>query len=330
MMVIVVDSNDNKPSKETNIPVNRDGDEEKYIPPLDRYDYPLLSDFHGDDHERQVIKDMIFHVQHGNLQNLFGVRPDRSFLLYGPPGTGKTFAIKTVRNELTKRVVPICWGEYSVGQYGTAYINMGARNFHDFVKTHRRLLRTGAWDKLFLYIDEVDSVATRRGSGAHREDDKLVNTILTEIQEIHDGDEEIYMFFATNNYENLDPAFVRAGRIDRHIEFKLPSLEGLMRAYEHEIKQVNGHALWDVINSTQSHKLASLSEGLSYADVHAIVESAVKSVAGPYIRSAVRHEGNDIKDLGKAPHVTDHHLMDSISDFRAHHFQKGGRRMGFK
>jgi 26S proteasome regulatory subunit T1 len=210
---------------------------------------------------------------------MFGIGPEKSFLFHGPPGTGKTFSFSAVKNEARYNGVSVATFPYSIGKYGTAYINQGSKNLQTFFDQSQTVLKPkGQFDKILYWFDECDALMGKRLSGhASKEDDKLLETLMTNLQRIHDDDRDVlYAFFATNHPDSLDDASKRAGRIDRRVEFKLPNEEERANAYKAEVQKLHDLVGFEYIMIRDYALLARESKGFSYADINSAVESAVR------------------------------------------------------
>lgn len=269
--------------------------------------------------EKSSLEEIVLGIQHKELHSIFGVEPEHSFLFYGPPGAGKTFGVHAVRNELEKRGIKTEYFEYSIGLYGTAYINMGAVTMNDFFKSVKK--RSAHTDVVILNFDECEAIMGHRGgTKTHNEDDKLLNTLMTNLQLISDQGLPIYCFFCTNFFEGLDPAAIRAGRIHRRVSFKLPDINGLLSAYELEKKLANKKGMYEVVRVQDFKKIAEESLGLSLADVHEIVSGSVRKVLLEELR----------KDkMSKAGHVTEELLYEQLLKYKKEFIGHEKPKIGF-
>lgn len=208
---------------------------------------------------------------------------------------------------------------YDIGKYGTAYINRGckiAQNFFNFAGLYASIgIRT------LIEIDEAESLLGKRGgSNSHKEDDKLLTTIMKNLQSVHDTP-KMYVVLMSNLPEACDEASLRAGRVDRKYEFELPKQDEREQAFSHFINQVNNNAGYAVIRGYDSKELSKISDGFNYADIRNSVDSAVKNrasevlddksdklIAAPFIKG---------KRLEKAvlTHKNKFHKKDGIKGF---------------
>lgn len=190
-------------------------------------------DIGGCDIQKQEIREAIeLPLTHFELYRQIGIDPPRGVLLYGnlmiisnlrsssnglksvgPPGTGKTMMAKAVANATTAAFITMVGSEFV-----QKYLGEGPRMVRDVF----RLARENA--PAIVFIDEIDSVATKRfdaQTGADRE----VQRILLELLNQMDGFDQttnVKVIMATNRADTLDPALMRPGRLDRKIEFPNP------------------------------------------------------------------------------------------------------------
>lgn len=303
-------------------------DEDAYVPPHDDYSYPQISDVLGDTELKNSLEDIIHCMEHPQIFEMMGTKPDKSYLFNGPPGTGKTFAAKAVRNHIGRTGKHVVWMPYEIGLYGTAYINMGAKIAQQFFTNGRKMAKRGA--TILYFIDEADVVFGQRHNerSSHKEDDKLLNTFMTNIQQINDSDSPEYIFLATNFSKAMDEAAIRSGRVNRIIEFPLPSQECLMVGYERYVRQANKRAKYEVFEKKIDYeRLAVESRGFNYADVAEVVNQAIRTKAFEFLR-------NQEEKITVVPTVSEKDLYSTISKHRKaraslDHSLSGTKRIGF-
>ncbi len=150
-----------------------------------------------------------------------GIEVPKGILLYGLPGTGKTLLAKAVANEANANFISIKGPELF-----SKYVGESEEAVREVFKKARQVA------PCILFIDEIDSIATRRGS---RTDsgvgDRVVNQLLTELDGI-ESLEGVTVVAATNRPDMIDPAITRPGRIDRSIEVENPDLEAREKILE--------------------------------------------------------------------------------------------------
>lgn len=139
-----------------------------------------------------------------------GARMPRGVLLYGPPGTGKTLLARALAGE-----AKVPYFAMSGSDFVHMYVGVGAGRVRDLFKKARKA------GKCIIFIDEIDALGKRRSDAASEERDQTLNALLSEMSGFREGD-GIIVLAATNRMETLDPALLRPGRFDRHIEVGLP------------------------------------------------------------------------------------------------------------
>lgn len=160
------------------------------------------------------------------FQNM-GIDVPRGILLYGLPGTGKTLLAKAVANEANANFISIKGPEIF-----SKFVGESEESIREVFKKARQVA------PCILFIDEIDSIATRRGN---RSDsgvgDRVVNQLLTELDGI-ESLEGVTVIAATNRPDLIDPAILRPGRIDRNIEVEVPGLEARKKILEVHTKDM--------------------------------------------------------------------------------------------
>jgi 26S proteasome regulatory subunit T3 len=172
------------------------------------------ADIGGLDMQKQEIREAVeLPLTHLDLYQQIGIDPPRGVLLYGPPGTGKTMLAKAVAHHTSAAFIAVVGSEFV-----QKYLGEGPRMVRDTF----RLAREHA--PAILFIDEVDSIATKRFDAEHGSD-REVQRVLMELLAQMDGFDQntsVKVIMATNRQDTLDPALLRPGRLDRKIEFPLP------------------------------------------------------------------------------------------------------------
>jgi proteasome regulatory subunit len=147
-----------------------------------------------------------------------GIQPPKGILLYGPPGTGKTLLAKAVATSTNSTFIQVVGSELV-----QKFIGEGAK----LVKEIFDLAREKA--PSIIFIDEIDSLAANRielGTSGEREVQRTFMQFLAEIDGFKPLD-NVKIIGCTNRKDILDPAIMRPGRLDRHIEVNAPSIEGV-------------------------------------------------------------------------------------------------------
>ena len=180
------------------------------------HDPPNISyaDIGGLDMQKQEIREAVeLPLTQLDLYQQIGIDPPRGVLLYGPPGTGKTMLAKAVAHHTSASFIAVVGSEFV-----QKYLGEGPRMVRDTFRLARE------HSPSILFIDEVDSIATKRFDAEHGSD-REVQRVLMELLAQMDGFDQstsVKVIMATNRADTLDPALLRPGRLDRKIEFPLP------------------------------------------------------------------------------------------------------------
>ena len=182
---------------------------------------------------------------------------------------------------------------YDIGKYGTAYINEGPKIIQRFFDTCFNYANHGF--KTLMIFDEAETIFGKRlSNNAHKEDSKLLNTIMMNMQKLHNTD-NAYIVMMSNFPNAFDEASIRAGRVDKHYTFTKPNRVEREKAFEHAIIQINEKAGYSVVRNYNISELANISNEFSYADIMESVKAAVKIRAKQLSRSEERRVGKECR-----------------------------------
>jgi len=190
-----------------------------------------------------------------------GARIPKGVLLVGPPGTGKTLLAKAVAGE-----AGVPFFSISGSDFVEMFVGVGASRVRDLFEEAKKN------SPCIVFIDEIDAVARRRGTGmggGHDEREQTLNQLLVEMDGFS-SNEGIIVMAATNRVDILDPAILRPGRFDRKISVGRPDVKG-----REEILQVHakGKPLADDVDLKQ---IAQTTAGFTGADLENLMnESAI-------------------------------------------------------
>ena len=189
-----------------------------------------------------------------------GVRPPRGVLLFGPPGCSKTLMAKAVATESRMNFIAVKGPELFskfVGESEKAVANV-------FKKAR-------AAAPSIIFFDEIDAMATKRGSGADTGSnvtDRVLTQLLTEMDGVSTRfDQQVIVIAATNRPDLLDPALMRPGRFDRLVYVSLPNEEARKEIFRVHISKMR-FAQMDI------DSLAKRTEGYSGAEIAAVCREA--------------------------------------------------------
>ena len=216
-------------------------------------------DVAGLQEEKEDLKEIVDFLKSPDKYNKVGARIPKGVLLVGPPGTGKTLMAKAVAGEAGVPFFSIS-GSYFVEMF----VGVGASRVRDLFEEGKR------HSPCIIFIDEIDAVARRRGTGmggGHDEREQTLNQLLVEM----DGfgvNEGIIVMAATNRVDILDPAILRPGRFDRTIAVGAPDVRG-----REEILKVHakGKPLGDDVDLPQ---IAQTTAGFTGAELENLLNEA--------------------------------------------------------
>ena len=148
-----------------------------------------------------------------DLYTAAGIKASKGILLYGPPGTGKTLLAKAVANEANANFISVKGPELI-----SKWVGESEKHVREIFKKAKQVAPS------IIFFDEFDSISKSRGSGFGGESsEKVVNQLLTELDGIEEL-EGVMIIAATNRKDLIDPALLRPGRIDAHVELPMPDI----------------------------------------------------------------------------------------------------------
>ncbi len=275
-----------------------------------------FEDVAGADEEKAELQEVVDFLRDPDKYTKIGARIPHGLLLVGPPGTGKTLLARAVAGEADVQFLSI-----SGSDFVEMYVGVGASRVRDLFDQAKKIAPA------IVFIDEIDAVGRKRGSGlggGHDEKEQTLNQLLVEM----DGfgrTEGVIVLAATNRPDILDPALLRPGRFDRQIHVGVPDAKGreaVLRVHAKNKKLDGDVDLHSVALATTGFTGADLSNLLNEAAIMAARESRpalnmadlneamMKIAAGPEKRSRVRLlRDRKITAIHEAGHaVTMYHL----------------------
>lgn len=218
----------------------------------------------GLDEEKEELKEIVDFLKSPKKYIQVGARIPKGVLLVGPPGTGKTLLAKAVAGE-----AGVPFFSISGSDFVEMFVGVGASRVRDLFEDAKKN------SPCIVFIDEIDAVARRRGTGmggGHDEREQTLNQLLVEM----DGfgvNEGIIVMAATNRVDILDPAILRPGRFDRKVAVGRPDVKG-----REEILQVHakGKPLGDDVDLKQ---VAQTTAGFTGADLENLMNEAAIGAA---------------------------------------------------
>lgn len=176
-----------------------------------------FSDVAGEEEEKQELVEVVEFLKNPKKFTRLGAKIPSGVLLEGPPGTGKTLLAKAVAGEAGVPFFLI-----SGSDFVEMFVGVGASRVRDLFDQAKKAAPS------IIFIDEIDAVGRRRGSGmggGHDEREQTLNQLLVEMDGFN-GDEGVIVMAATNRADVLDPALLRPGRFDRKILVGAPDVKG--------------------------------------------------------------------------------------------------------
>ena len=209
--------------------------------------------------EKEELEEIVDFLNSPKKYIQVGARIPKGVLLVGPPGTGKTLLAKAVAGEAGVPFFTI-----SGSDFVEMFVGVGASRVRDLFEDAKKHA------PCIIFIDEIDAVARRRGTGmggGHDEREQTLNQLLVEM----DGfgvNEGIIVMSATNRVDILDPAILRPGRFDRKVMVGRPDVKGRKEILEVHAK---GKPLGDDVDLAQ---IAQTTSGFTGADLENLLNEA--------------------------------------------------------
>ena len=260
-----------------------------------------FADVAGADEEKAELQEVVDFLRDPEKYTKIGARIPHGLLLVGPPGTGKTLLARATAGEAGVQFLSI-----SGSDFVEMYVGVGASRVRDLFDQAKKIAPA------IIFIDEIDAVGRKRGSGlggGHDEKEQTLNQLLVEM----DGfgrTEGVIVLAATNRPDILDPALLRPGRFDRQIHVGRPDVKGreeILKVHAKNKKLDGSVSLKTVARATAGFTGADLSNLLNEAAIMAarenrpvltmedLNEALMKITAGPAKKSRVQTR-KDLKE----------------------------------
>ena len=259
-----------------------------------------FDDVAGADEEKNELQEIVEFLRDPKKFTEIGARIPHGLLLVGPPGTGKTLLARAVAGEADVQFLSI-----SGSDFVEMYVGVGASRVRDLFDQAKKVAPA------IIFIDEIDAVGRKRGSGlggGHDEKEQTLNQLLVEMDGFSKN-EGVIVLAATNRPDILDPALLRPGRFDRQIHVGRPDVKGreeILKVHSRDKRLDDSVDLKAVARTTVGFTGADLSNLMNEAAIMAARENRpvlnmddlnnamMKIMAGPEKRSRVQNR-RDLK-----------------------------------
>ena len=260
-----------------------------------------FEDVAGADEEKQELQEVVDFLRDPEKYKKIGARIPHGMLLVGPPGTGKTLLARACAGEAGVQFLSI-----SGSDFVELYVGVGASRVRSLFDQAKKVAPA------IVFIDEIDAVGRRRGSGmggGHDEKEQTLNQLLVEMDGFNKN-EGVIVLAATNRPDILDPALLRPGRFDRQIHVGRPDVKGredILKVHAKNKRLDSDVDLKTIARVTPGYTGADLSNLLNEAAIMAaredrpvltmkdINDAMMKITAGPEKRSRVLNR-KDLKE----------------------------------
>ena len=260
-----------------------------------------FDDVAGADEEKAELQEVVDFLRDPAKFTAIGARIPHGMLLVGPPGTGKTLLARAVAGEADVQFLSI-----SGSDFVEMYVGVGASRVRDLFDQAKKIAPA------IIFIDEIDAVGRKRGSGlggGHDEKEQTLNQLLVEMDGFSKN-EGVIVLAATNRPDILDPALLRPGRFDRQIHVGRPDVKGreeILKVHAKGKRLDAGVDLKTIARATSGFTGADLSNLLNEAAIMAARENRpvismddlnnamMKIMAGPEKKSRVQNR-KDLKE----------------------------------
>jgi cell division protease FtsH len=215
----------------------------------------------GNEEAKESVQDIVDFLKNPKKYTSYGARMPKGILLFGEPGTGKTLLARAIAGE-----AEVPFYAVSGSDFVQVYVGVGASRIRQLFKK----AKSNKSGKAVIFIDEIDAIGKKRdgsgGSGGSDERDQTLNALLTEMSGFNEK-EGIVILAATNRLDMLDPALLRPGRFDRHIEVTLPDVSS-------REKIISLHLKNKPVDNIDVHEWAQKTSYFSGAKIESLINEA--------------------------------------------------------
>jgi cell division protease FtsH len=269
----------------------------------------------GSDEAKQDLEEVVEFLKFPKKFAGMGARIPKGVLLVGPPGTGKTLLSRAVAGEANVPFFSISGSEFV-----EMFVGVGASRVRDLFSKAKKNA------PCIIFVDEIDAVGRRRGSGmggGHDEREQTLNQILVEMDGFEQG-ENVIVLAATNRADVLDPALLRPGRFDRRVNIGLPDRkdrEAILKVHfakkplaknvdlDSLAAKAAGSSGADLANMANESAIIAARNSHTEITQHDVTEAFERVAIGPERKSKVMTEADKITT---AYHEAGHALVGQV------------------
>ncbi|KAJ3282873.1 AAA ATPase afg3 [Borealophlyctis nickersoniae] len=221
-----------------------------------------FKDVAGMDEAKQEIMEFVNFLKEPSKYERLGAKIPKGAVLSGPPGTGKTLLAKATAGEAGVPFLSVSGSEFV-----EMFVGVGSSRVRDLFANAKKHA------PCIIFIDEIDAIGKARGRGGqfggNDERETTLNQLLVEMDGFS-SNTHVVVLAGTNRPDVLDPALLRPGRFDRHINIDPPELKGRVEIFKVHLKPIKTSENIEKL----SRKLAALTPGFSGADVANVCNEA--------------------------------------------------------
>lgn len=222
-----------------------------------------FQDVAGCNEAKQEIMEFVHFLKKPEKYTALGAKIPRGAILSGPPGTGKTLLAKATAGEAGVPFLSVSGSEFV-----EMFVGVGASRVRDMFEQARQMAPS------IIFVDEIDAIGKERGKGgamggANDEREATLNQLLVEMDGFSTSD-QVVVLAGTNRPDVLDPALMRPGRFDRHVQIDSPDIEGRKAIYLvhlHDLNLAPEYTESKEQRELLAGKLAALTPGFAGADI---------------------------------------------------------------
>jgi len=274
-----------------------------------------FKDIAGSGEAKQDLEEVVEFLRFPKKYSGMGAKIPKGVMLVGPPGTGKTMLARAVAGEANVPFFSISGSEFV-----EMFVGVGASRVRDlFAKAKKN-------SPCIIFVDEIDAVGRRRGSGmggGHDEREQTLNQILVEMDGFEQG-QNVIVLAATNRADVLDPALLRPGRFDRRVNIGLPDRkdrEAILKVHFHKkplskkadldalAAKAAGSSGADLANIANESAIIAARNGHNEISPNDVTEAFERVAIGPERKSKIMTEDDRITT---AYHEAGHALVGHV------------------